>query len=429
MGGRVAAVRPGSPADVAGIVRGDVVVSADGHTLTDVIDWRWHSCDARVAVVVARGDAELELHLSRESGDWGIDFEEAVFDGIRTCENACEFCFVSQLPPGLRPALYVRDDDFRLSFLAGNFITMTNLDANDEARIIEQRLSPLHVSVHAIDPEVRHRLLRCRGADRALETLERLLAHGIEAHAQVVLVPGVNDGAVLERTLDWLEAHDGIASVGIVPLGFTAHQSRYRSSFDAVASGRLLATLDARRLRRLDAGLSRWVHAADEFFLSAGCELPEDGAYEGYPQLENGIGLVRLFVETWDDIAPKPWERPTRLVTGELFAPVLARKLADTSWSHVTVLAVPNRFFGGGVSVAGLLTGDDLASTIKQDAGRSDRDLPTYLVPDIVLNEDGLTLDDLTADEVVARAGCDLRFVPTEASSFLATMSGSRRKA
>jgi putative radical SAM enzyme (TIGR03279 family) len=433
-GGLVAVVRPGSPADTAGIVAGDRILRASDHALRDTIDWRWHASESTVTVEVRQGAVTRETTLERAGGDWGIEFAEEVFDAMRTCENACEFCFVSQLPEGLRSSLYVRDDDFRLSFLTGNFVTLTNVDEDDVARIVEQRLSPLYVSLHAVDEGVRARLLGRRTPDTALETLVALLGEGVEVHAQIVLVPGVNDGAVLEATLEWAE-RPGIRSVGVVPAGYTRHGCGAEDSFDRDGARALLEALEGWRRARIGRGETYWVHAADEFYLLAGVEMPPETAYDGYPQYENGIGLTRSFVEEWRSSAASfagataeegreaaSWTAgiDAVLCTGELFAPVfdgLVKERAVTA--GLRVLAVANEFFGGGVSVAGLLTSEDIVRTIRQD--QEDGALPTtkYLVPSVVLNEDGLTLDDVDVQTTARLTGCDVRFVPERAGGLL----------
>ncbi|MBA4371085.1 MAG: Fe-S oxidoreductase [Coriobacteriaceae bacterium] len=327
-----------------------------------------------------------------------------VFDGVRTCDNACTFCFVAQLPAGLRPSLYVRDDDYRLSFLSGNFITLTNLIPADVERIVRMRLSPLHVSVHAVTPDVRRRLICPTGKDAALPVLDDLLAAGIAIHVQIVLVPGINDGDELQATLAFLAARDGIASVGVVPLGYTGHQHRFSHSFEgAQASGDVLAALTPWRTRmRAERGVF-WVHAADEFHLNAGVEVPPAAEYDDFPQYENGIGMVRGFLDGLPETADARLADVT-FVTGQLFAPVLRRAFPDAP-----VLPVPNRLFGGNVSVAGLLSGADIADAIAADTSDG-----IYAVPDVTLNADGLFLDDLTPADVRERSCADVRMVSSE---------------
>lgn len=426
-GGLVASVEAGGAAQRAGIRAGDVALAVDGRPLRDVIDWQWLTSEESFTVEVERRTGRRLLGVVR---DWdepvGLTFAQLLFDGVRECDNACLFCFVSQLPDGLRPALYVRDDDLRLSFLAGTFVTLTSTTDDDVARVIEQRLSPLHVSLHAVDPEVRRRLVCPTAGDLALERVDQLDRAGIELHVQVVLVPGLNDGAVLEETLAWLAERTSVVSVGVVPLGYTAHQKRFAASYgDPRAASAVLDALALWRTRmRAVRGVS-WVHAADELHLAAGRPVPPAGDYDGFPQYENGIGLVRAFTDEWReaveaaavDMCRTPLE--VTLVTGELFAPVLREMVPMATRHGITcrVLAVPNGFFGGNVGVTGLLTGADIVAVVRAD------DAPgPYLVPDIVLNDDGLTLDGMSTGELVATTGKDTRVVSCDAAGLLAAL-------
>ena len=302
------AVAPGSPADDAGFEPGCFVTSVDGQPLRDLIDWRWLASDDEVELGYIDLDGEAgTVELERGEGEaWGLEFEGVVFDGVKQCRNACTFCFMRQLPDRMRPSLSLRDDDFRLSFLSGTFVTLTNLSADDEARIVEQRISPLRVSLHAADADVR-RMMIGRHAQHGIEALDRLLAEGIEFHAQIVLVPEQNDGDVLADTLSWAYARPGILDVCIVPLGFTKHQECFKCSFNDPASAR--AVLDAItpfQRRALEERGTPWVFAADEFYRNAyGSHLlenlPPTEAYGDFAMFEDGVGIVRSFVDDWRD--------------------------------------------------------------------------------------------------------------------------------
>ncbi len=417
-GGVVCGVAPGSSAEEAGIRAGDRLVSVDGLPLRDVLDWQWLTAEDEFDVgVVSAGARERMVRVVDAAAPTGVEFADRLFDGVRTCENACGFCFVSQLPPGLRDALYVRDDDFRLSFLDGNFVTLTNVDDDDVARIVEQRLSPLHVSVHATDPEVR-RALMCAGVpDEALRRVDELLTGGIELHVQVVLVPGVNDGEVLEGTLAWLADREGVTSVGVVPVGHTRHQSRITRSFEEPeAAAAVIEALTPWQGRMAAERGTRWVYAADELYLAAGRDVPPADEYDGYPQYENGIGMVRDFLDEWDascrSASALGEARRLVVVTGEMFAPVLERVWPVPGG----VMGVRNAFFGGNVAVTGLLTGKDVASAVAARGGDA-----TYLVPDVVVNRDGLTLDGMDAAGIVrAAGGADVRLISCGAAALSA---------
>jgi len=433
-GGRVGVVGHGGAAARAGIVAGDVLTFADGRQMRDVIDWMWGADGGSVDVTVtSRGGSTRELELTRDLDEgWGFDFDGVVFDGIRECDNSCAFCFVSQLPPALRPSLYIRDDDYRLSFLAGNFVTLTNVDDAEVARIVEQRLSPLHVSIHAVDPDVRRRLICPTVDDRALEHIDTLDAAGIEMHTQIVLVPGVNDGDVLGRTLEWLAARPSVASVGVVPVGLTryarAGMAGYRTAAQSAAVLAQLAPWQARM--RADRG-ETWVQAADEFYLTARAPLPSWDEYDGFPQFENGIGMTRSFLDEMAELLEAFGWRTGHscgvvLVTGDLFAPVLEALANDFSAGGcaVRVLPVRNEMLGDTVTVAGLLGGADLEASILADAraraGSGGHD--TYLLPDVVLNDDGITLDGHDLPRIQEASGQDVRLVSCDAAGLVTAL-------
>jgi putative radical SAM enzyme (TIGR03279 family) len=433
LGGRVASIVPGSPAEAAGLHPGDVITAVEGETLRDVIDWLWLADGPSVALEL-RGDSGVvsEAILARKWHEgWGIEFRGVVFDGVRVCDNACAFCFVAQLPPGLRPSLYVRDDDYRLSFLAGNFVTLTNLDDDDVERIVDQRLSPLHVSLHAVDPAVRVRLMCPTAEDRALEHIDTLLSAGIQLHMQVVLVPGLNDGAVLEGTLSWLAARPGVLSVGVVPVGVTRYRSGSPATYDTpeAASAVLSMVGEWAARMRAERGVG-WVYAADELYLRAGAGLPAGADYDGFPQFENGIGMARAFLDevaealAEDVCKASPASDPPHvvLVTGELFAPVLESLRPDLvrTGCDVRILAVTNDFLGGNVDVAGLLSGADVSAAIQADAGGDAHSV--YLVPDVAFNDDGLMIDDLDISAVTARARTDVRLVSSDAAGLVCAL-------
>lgn len=415
-GGTVATVEPGAARE-AGLAPGDRVLAVDGAPLRDVIDWWWATDEPAFTLTVEREGVRHTLPVTRRPGEaLGVTFTETLFTPIRECDNACAFCFVSQLPKGLRPALYVRDDDFRLSFLSGNFVTLTNASDADVSRMLEQHLSPLHVSVHAVDPAVRSRLICPTVEDRALEVLDTLLRGGIEVRVQVVLVPGVNDGAVLDETLDYLAEREGIVSVGTVPMGFTGHQTRFGSSYDAFSAAGVLETVGRWEGRmRVVRGVG-WVYAADEFYLLAGAPLPAAEAYDGFPQFENGIGMASAFIDEFT--APARCRTAITLVTGELFAPVLRELLGTQGCVSVRVLPVANRLFGGNVSVTGLLCGADIAAAVAADGAAG-----TYLVPDVVVNSDGVLLDDMPAAALAGAAGADVRIIGSDAVSLVAALA------
>lgn len=477
-GALVAEVEPGSPADDAGFEPGCRITHAGGQPLRDLIDWRWHGSEdvVELGYVDLDGDAGT-MELWREPGEsWGLSFDGLVFDGVRQCRNACTFCFMRQLPEGLRPSLTLRDDDFRLSFLAGTFVTLTNLTAADEARIIEQRISPLRVSLHAADPDVRRALIG-RHAPHGLEALDRLLAAGIQVDAQVVLVPGANDGDVLRETLEWAYARPGILNVGIVPLGYTRYQHAFDRSFDESQQARaVLEAIAPFQQRALAERGTPWAFAADELYRNAyGAQLldhlPPAGFYDGFDLFEDGIGIIRSAVDGFraavgDGVAARTAEAlaaaglRARLAVGEAMMPYFGQLLeASPLAGLLEPLVVSNGFFGGNVTVTGLLVGCDLATAIRADhermaraadggsgsgsvaaggdrggapSGQRDGIFRTlYLVPDVVLNDDGLTLDGMDAQALETAAGCPVAVVPCNPSDYLnriIALCGARKR-
>jgi putative radical SAM enzyme (TIGR03279 family) len=425
-GSAIVSVDPDSPAARAGIRVGEVLSAAGGHPLTDVIEWQWVADGAEISVEVKddRGNLRTVL-LSRASGEtWGITFADVVFDGVRTCDNECTFCFMSQNPPGLRGSLYLKDDDYRLSFLQGNFVTLTNMSDEDVDRVVRQRLSPLYVSLHAVDPDVRARLICARHQDRAVPIADELLAHGIALHVQIVLVPGVNDGEVLEETLRWLADRDSVLSVGIVPIGLTGVHDPMPSSFSEPALVEPFMNSFLPTIRAYDAHRGPgWLQLADEFYLDAGIDIPPADEYGGFPQYENGIGMVRAFIDGLPrrECSPTP---ATSVLTGTLFAPVLRSALAETGFSGVDVLPVQNALFAGNVGVAGLISGADIIQTVAADAADH-----RYLVPECIFNADGFTLDDMTFDQLSASADGSLTLVSCDPTALVDALCGTVRGA
>ena len=423
----VAAVHPRTVAALAGLLVGDRILAINGRPLRDAIDFQFYGAEDRLALSIDREGASRALTLRRPPGaQLGIELEAPRPGDIATCANKCVFCFIHQLPKGMRRSLYVKDDDFRLSFLHGNYITLSDLDEPSFERILEQRLSPLYVSVHATDPGLRWALLgRPRHPAEILPRLERLAKAGIRVHAQIVLCPGLNDGAHLTRTVHELAPlHPHVATTAIVPVGLTRHRERLpslRTLTDAEARV-LVDTVEgwqAGFLARLD---SRFVFLGDEVYLQAGRELPAAEAYEGFAIAEDGIGLVRRFEDGFPrGQARGPSTRAGRRVTvvsGELYARRLALCLERAAVPGVDarVIAVPNTFFGGSVSVAGLLTGQDIQRHLaaQGDLGEA------VLIPAVALRDgDGVFLDDLTPAEVGRALGVPVVAVETEPRALL----------
>jgi putative radical SAM enzyme (TIGR03279 family) len=354
-----------------------------------------------------------------------------VFDGVKQCRNACTFCFMRMLPSGLRPSLYLRDDDFRLSFLVGTFVTLTNMTPEDEARIIEQRISPLRVSLQASNTAVRKRLLG-KHAQHGLEALDRLLDAGIEFHAQIVLVPDENDGDVLRETLEWAYERQGILSVGIVPLGYTRYQDAFDHSFnDSGASQELLDLVKPFQERAEMERGQAWVYAADEFYRNAfGARLlenvPPASHYGDFSMFEDGIGIIRSTMDDWQRVANEgAIERfATALSARDLHAVMVVgcaqREFLDPLIDEAGIgdifepLYVENAFFGGNVDVTGLLVGADISQAVNDRSSTTDEAQHPglmFLVPRVVFNDDGLTLDGMSLEDMEKATGQPLHVV------------------
>jgi putative radical SAM enzyme (TIGR03279 family) len=432
LGALVVSVARGSAAEVAGILAGDEIIRVNGRAPRDIIEWQLATDAGEVDVEVLRSGVEREFEILKPEGiPLGVEVQSAVFDRVRTCDNHCEFCFIYQLPKGMRRSLYLKDDDYRLSFLYGNFTTLTRFTEADLERVITERLSPLNVSIHSTDPEVRSAMLRNQRGGMSLRWLRALLDNDIEVRGQIVVCPGVNDGAVLADTLAGiLDGYPELASVAVVPLGI--------SKFNPEASMRLhsleeaAAVVDLVELwQPIYASVlgRRMVFAADEYYLMAQREFPAADAYEGFVMHEDGIGMARTFEMEFHGQAIEPTGpragffsavdlpsnpaaytglrpslsaastvQPVQLrsrstaaigiLTGEMGARVLAPLVDSLGRTDIRVIPVRNDFFGGNTAVTGLMTGTDLITVLDAEPV-NDR----YLLPDVCLSEDGRFLD------------------------------------
>jgi putative radical SAM enzyme (TIGR03279 family) len=428
-------VVPGSPADAAGLQVGDAVVAVNGVMPTDVIEYQQLIDDPDPQLTVLNNGGETTIRLHKAAGEpVGLRLNSSIFDRVQTCDNHCEFCFIYQLPPGMRETLYLKDDDYRLSFLYGNFTTLTRFTELDLARVVEERLGPLYVSIHATDPEVRSRMLRNPRGGTSLRWLRALLDHDVTVHGQVVLCPGINNGDVFERTAaEILARYPKLATVGIVPLGLSRYNTEEHlhahSQAEAAADLELVHFWQERALELLG---RRMFFASDELYLRAGAPIPESAAYEGFSQHENGIGMVRAFYDElealeagdseappvvsgeWRTIPSAPAEYyralkhssrdphgepgPVAILTGSYGEMALRPVLGDVerlAGRALRLVTVRNDFFGGNTGVAGLLTGSDVMRTIDEDPEPAGR----YLLPDVALSGDTF-LDDVTLDQV-----------------------------
>jgi putative radical SAM enzyme (TIGR03279 family) len=406
MVGQISGVRKNSLAEAAGIVAGDRLLAVDGAAVKDIIELSFYTTDYAVELELenARGERR-QVHIDKfPDEDLGLEFESAVFDRVATCYNKCLFCFVDQMIPGMRDGLYVRDDDYRLSFLYGNFITLTNLREEDYERIICTHMSPLYVSVHATDPEARCRLMGNRFAGELMAKLERLFDAGIDVHTQIVCCPGYNDGEVLALSFaDLYACYPHVLTMAVVPVGLTKQREGLHElrTFTREEAARLIDQVEPWQRRCREETGGTFIYLGDEFYLLAGREVPEAEHYDGFPQLENGIGLTRSFLDEWErtlaQLRGYHATAPAVIPVGEAAYPVLLplmERLNEEFGAEHRFVPVRNKFFGGKVNVTGLLTAGDILPVT---------DVRRVILPAVVLNNDNLFLDDTSLEQFKAK--------------------------
>jgi putative radical SAM enzyme (TIGR03279 family) len=438
---RVVGVVSGSPADKAGILVDDEFLSLNGEKPRDVIQYQLLTDEENLDIEVRRGGLPFDVSISKHAGEpLGVNVHSALFDQIRTCDNHCEFCFIYQLPPGMRKSLYVKDDDYRLSFLYGNFTTLTRFTEADLERVVTEGLSPLNVSIHATDPNIRNEMLRNRRGGPSLRWLKALLSHGIEVHGQIVVCPGINDGAVLDDTLCTIfEQYRSLTSLCVVPLGVSKHSNEPRMRPHSSEESNFVIELVERWQKVfLQFTGRRIVHAADEYYLLADRAFPTVDEYEGFGMYEDGVGIYRTFEQefygraseatnpsagffAWVDGAPAEGYRAERvspvsvelrkkrtgnigILTGEYGAKTLEPLIKELERSDIRVISVANTFFGGNVAVAGLMVGEDIARALVREP-----DNDRYLLPDVCLSE-GRFLDGMMPEELPR----EIEIIPTD---------------
>ncbi|HQE60524.1 MAG TPA: DUF512 domain-containing protein, partial [Spirochaetota bacterium] len=396
-------IKKKSPADRQGLLAGDEIISINGMEVRDYLDYKLYSTDFPLEYIIRRNGETYSLIFDEEEDayDKGIDVEDMK---IKHCGNKCIFCFVDQNPTGLRKGLYLKDEDFRYSFLYGSYFTLSNIRDEDLKRIKQQHLSPLYISVHAAQKKVRMKLLGINYDDGFKRKLSFLTRNKIELHTQIVLCPGVNDGKVLDDTVKFLHSHHPyVLSVAVVPVGKTCHRDKLFSidSFTETTSAVVIKQIESLQKVFLEKSDTRFVFAADEFYLKAGFKIPSKNYYENFSQYENGVGMSRIFLDELKRAKktfPKAMKEKRNLliVTGKSFYPVLIKhllpELEKIQNLSAKIIAAENRLFGSSVTVSGLLCGNDIIHAVKQSNFQADK----IILPDTCLNFDGIFLDDMT---------------------------------
>ncbi len=413
----IVSVDPGSPAARAGIRAGDRLARLNGVNVIDFIDYQALSATKRLTVQVLRDGAALDFAVRKdEYAPLGLNFSAPMMSGTRLCCNKCLFCFVDQLPDCARDTMRVKDDDWRMSLMMGNYVTLTNVSDVELDRIVARRCSPLYISVHATDPDLRARLLGTPRARRLMGQLKRLSDGGIRFHCQCVLCPGINDGPALERTIRELSALPGALSLALVPVGLTGHREGLTElrTYRPDEARAVVEMAELWRERLLKARGTRFAFPSDEFYLQAGLPIPPDEAYEGYEQIDDGVGLLRLleteYREAWETL-PESMRRATpdgvrlAIACGQSAGDFIRQMLRahPVAGADVSVHALENTYFGPSVTVSGLITGGDLT---RQMAGV---DCEAVMITTCMLRDDAVFLDDMTLEEAVRRLGRPIR--------------------
>lgn len=440
----ITGVEPDGIAARLGLTAGDELLLVDGNPVQDVFAYRTAMASSEVVLTIRRDGRTLEVEIEKEEDeDIGLLFETDLMDDCRSCTNRCVFCFIDQLPRGMRPSLYFKDDDLRMSFLDGNYVTLTNLDDAEFERLVGYRLSPMNISVHALDPAVRSAMMNNRFAGNIMERLQRIAGSRISLNIQIVLVPGLNDGTVLEETIAGLATlGDRLSSISVVPVGLTRYRDENRlPALQPYGKEEAAAVIEAShgwQWRFLAERGTRLVFPSDEFYLRAGQQLPDADTYEDFPQLENGVGMVSLFrseleegladrrtIPAWKTWIQTRTGRPSvsvHAVTGTDFGPLLdrhAEAIQATYGIRWNTHTVRNSFFGETVTVAGLLTGADIAAQMASGL-QADPD-GILVVPATMLRADGdVFLDDWTPERLGNELGVKVAVCGADAPGLLA---------
>ena len=429
----ISRIEPGSIAEELELEPGDVLVSVNGQPVQDVFDYQYLTNEEYLEILVRKPDGEeWELEIEKEfEEDLGIEFENGLMDDYRSCRNQCMFCFIDQLPKGMRETLYFKDDDSRLSFLQGNYVTLTNMSDEDIERVIRYHLEPVNISFHTMNPGLRCKMLNNRFAGEALEKAKRFYEAGITMNGQIVLCKGVNDGAELEYSIRELSGFlPYLQSVSVVPVGLTRHREGLYplEPFTKEDAKEVLNLIHGWQERLLKEQGTHFIHAGDEWYLLAGEEIPAEDTYDGYLQLENGVGMVRLLEneveEELEQLHGDERERTVTIATGKLAAPLLTRLTEQIAQKFpqvkTNVIPIENRFFGERITVAGLLTGQDLKNQLlEQELGEE-----LLLTEHMLRDGECVFLDDMTVDELSGALQVPVTIVKSDGKAFLQAVLG-----
>ena len=426
---KISSVEPSSPAARAGLRAGDILISINGQDINDVLDYRFYLTEKRVTLKIHRGPELFDVSIKKgEYDDIGLGFDTYLMDKKHSCRNKCIFCFIDQLPRGMRDTLYFKDDDSRLSFLLGNYITLTNLSDADVDRIIEMKTSPINISVHTTNPELRIQMMKNKRAGEVLSYLRRFADAGISLNCQIVLCKGVNDGAELRRTMrDLVSYLPSLNGVAIVPAGLTDHRDGlYKlEPYTPDEAAEIIDKVDEFAAECLEKCGSRLFFCADELYLKAGRELPDDEYYEGYSQLEDGVGMIRSMQTEFDDefeyisdydlAKPRSLSIATGYAAYDFILSLVERLKAVSPSLDCKVYKIRNDFFGHNITVAGLVTGQDITAQLEgKPLGER------LLIPSVMLrHERDRFLDDVTTDELSERLGVKLVTVESNGAEFI----------
>lgn len=419
----ISRVLPDSIAEELGLEPGDRLVSVNGQPVEDVFDYRYLMNEELVVLLVEKPDGEeWELEVEKEyEEDLGIEFENGgLMDDYRSCSNKCMFCFIDQMPPGMRETLYFKDDDSRLSFLQGNYVTLTNMSEKDIERVIRYHLEPINISFQAMNPELRCKMLHNRFAGKALDKMDMLYNAGITMNGQIVLCKGVNDGDELEYSLEKLSAYAPVLqSVSVVPVGLTKYRKGLYplEPFNKEDAEKVLGQIERWQKSMMEKYGIHFIHASDEWYILADRELPCEDEYDGYLQLENGVGMLRLLEtevkETLEGLSGDDRKVTGRIATGKLAAPFIARYIKEIQKKYpnvqISVTTIENRFFGEKITVSGLITGQDL----KEQLSGLDLGEKLLLPCSMLKGDEEIFLDDMTLEELSEALNTEIVIVDT----------------